>query len=288
MNAYERFCYQLVGKLAERQSARRGRALQLDLYKAHRSTRAAAYLATLDVTAVAAALVVLLLAELVLLRAPVLLRLTVPILVAAWAAAGVFALAPVILRNEARERARDLDAILPSGLNYMLALANAGLPPARIWGSLARAHVFGALAFEAERIHRDLSLFSMDILQALRLAQERTPSARFHEFLQGAISAFQSGVDLESYLKTKGQQYQNETMSEQRKSIDTMGLLAEAFLVVVVAAPLFLLILLTVMTLTRGNGSLAYGWGLVLVVLPLAQLVLGSVIQGMGPRGGSA
>lgn len=284
MNRYARLAYGAFGRLAERRATP---ALQRSLFQAHRSQRAAAYLASLYLTALLAALGGLAVgAALVLaLRAPTIVALLVPGVLAAWIAIATIALAPLILQNSAKERAKQIDNNLPAGLNYLLALANAGVTPAQMWGSLARADAFGALSFEAERIHRDLTLFSQDLLQALRSAQERTPSASFQDFLQGAISAFQAGVELEIYLKAKCSQFQHETQERQKKVIDTMGVLAEAFLVVVVAAPLFLLILLTVMSINQGGKVIGYGMMLALGFIPLCQIVIGAMIRSMDPEG---
>lgn len=288
MDAFSKLSYRMLGPRLEKDT-KTNRALQARLNKAHVPVRAAAYQAATLTAGAAAA--VMGLAFGALLMAAVdwperarLLILLIPLVGAIALGGGIVWLANWWLDLQASSKGTEIDENLPHGLNHMLALANAGLTPAQIWGSLARAQVFGALAFEAERIHRDLTVFGRDILTALRLAQERTPSARFQEFLQGAISAFQSGVELESYLKTKGAQFQREATEEMLEIVDTMGIMAEAFLVVVVAAPLFLIILLTVMAVNKGGDVIGWGFLLSLVVIPIAQMVLGGVIRSMNPR----
>jgi flagellar protein FlaJ len=75
-------------------------------------------------------------------------------------------------------------------------------------------------------------------------------------------------------------------VEQQHKVLDTMGVMAEAFLVVVVAAPLFLIILLTVMSIDQGEAVIGYGFLLTLVFIPMGQLLIGTVIRGMNPRSG--
>lgn len=286
MNVLARLCYGALGPWGERAAARRPK-LQQSLLKAHVPMRASAYLATVWACAALAALMGLLFGLVVgsaLQAAPWLLRALLPVGLAGILGGFALVAGDLWLANQAKELAKRIDENLPHGLNYMLALANAGLPPAAIWESLARARIFGPLAFEAERISRDLTLFGHDLLKALRLAQERTPSKLFHEFLQGAISAFQSGVELESYLMTKGAQFQHQAVEQQLEMMDTMGVMAEAFLVVVVAAPLFAIILLTVMAVNQGASVIAWGFVLVLVFIPLAQVILGALIRSMNPQ----
>lgn len=285
MNGYVTLAYRLLGPLSEGQSGEK--ELQKKLNQADFPMRAGAYRAALYLASAIAAsmgLVLGILLAVAIPNPPPALRVLLPLAFSLSLGGFVVLLAPVLLQNAATERAKDIDENLSHGLNYMLALANAGLPPREIWSSLSKATVFGALAVEASLIRRDLDLFNQDLIEALRHAQERTPSKRFQEFLQGAISAFQSGVELESYLRNKGAQYQREAMEEQLETIETMGLMAETFLVVVVAAPLFMIILLTVMAIDQGDSVVSWGYMLTLVFTPLCQLIVGALVKSMNPR----
>jgi len=287
VNTFVRVSYRLFGRWAEKASdEKKNKELQRRLLQADWSMRAGAFRAALWSGSILAGLAGLLLALPVafLPQAPPAGRVLLPFVIALFFGGMTYSLAPILLSNAATERAKEIDENLPHGLNYMLALANSGMAPRDVWASLARAKVFGALAVDAERVVRDLDVFGTDLLTALKQAQERTPSVRFREFLQGAISAFQSGVELESYLRHKGEQYQREAVEEQLKTIDTMGLMAEAFLVVVVAAPLFLIILLTVMSINQGEQVLFYGYAMVLVFIPVTQLIIGTLVRSMNPR----
>ena len=286
MNGFVDVGYRLFGRWSERGDATQLSQLQRKLLMADWSMRAGAFQSALWLGACIAALVGALLGFLVSLvgSAPLFVIVILPIVLGAFFGGMMYTLAPLILSNAANERAKEIDENLPHGLNYLLALASSGMPPRDIWAGLARASVFGALATEAERIVRDLDIFGVDLLTAMRNAQERSPSKRFAEFLVGAVSAFQSGVELESYLRNKEEQYQRAEMEEQLKTIDTMALMAEAFLVVVVAAPLFLIILLTVMSISDGRDVLFYGWFMVLFFIPLTQVVIGTLVRSMNPR----
>lgn len=285
MNAFVRLSHQLLGRWTSRQDKALA-DLQKLLYQAHVEVRADAWLSALWMGSLLAGLGGLLVGALAaaLIPGPLAPRLVIPLLAALLVGGWTRALGPLLLKNRATELAKDLDENLPHALNYLLALASAGLTPRDMWGSLARAPIFGPISVEASRIRRDLDVFGHDLLTALRHAQDRTPSRRFAEFLQGAISAFQSGVDLENYLRTKGAQAQRQAIEEQLRSFDSMGIMAEAFLVTVVAAPLFLIILLTVMTVSQGTGALFWAWLLVLVFIPVAQLIVGALVKSMNPK----
>jgi flagellar protein FlaJ len=281
---YAATAYRLFGRWTEAQCAK-SPDLQTRLHKAHMFTKDSTFLASLYLTSAIAAIVALALAvgPFLVLQAPLVIRIVVPLLASLTVGVSAYLVGHVIVANRAVEVAKSIDENLPAALNYLLALANAGMTPRQIWRSLAERKVFGALAIEAERITRDLDVFACDILTALRNAEVRTPSQRFHEFLQGAISSFQSGVDLQTYLKAKGQQYQDASIQTQRQVLDTMGVMAEAFLVVVVATPLFLIILITVMAINKGQSVILFGYLLTFLFIPFAQVIIGAMIQSMNP-----
>lgn len=286
MNRFVDVSYRLFGRWSERDDEGTLRALQRDLLMADWSMRAGAFRAALWMGMAIAAIVGTILGLTLALvgGAPTLIVILLPGALGAFMAGLASTLTPLLLTNAGNERAKEIDENLPHGLNYLLALASSGIPPRDIWAGLARAKVFGALAVEAERIVRDLDMFGVDLLTAMRNAQERTPSKRFGDFLVGAVSAFQSGVELENYLRNKEEQYQRTASEEQLKTIDTMALMAETFLVVVVAAPLFLIILLTVMSVNQGRSVLLFGWLMVLVFIPLTQIVIGTLVRSMNPK----
>lgn len=286
MHPYVSLAYGIFGPLAEKSRAQTA-DLQKRLQRAHMPYRAGAYLSALYLTASLAGFFGLMMGAALALAipsTPLPLQILVPFAFGLFLAGMTIAIGPLFLENQVKEKANLIDENLPHAIHYMLALANAGLPPKEIWRSLAKARIFGPMATEAERITRDLDLFGMDVLAALRLAQERTPSKAFQEFLQGAISAFQSGVELTSYLKTKGEQYQHQGEERQLRDLDTMGVLAETFLVMVVAAPLFLIILLTVMSINQGKGVILWGFVLSLVFIPLCQIIIGALISSLNPK----
>ena len=170
-------------------------------------------------------------------------------------------------------RVKDLEAKLPFALNYIATMAAAGIALDRIIASLAEKRVYGEVANEAAWINRDLKYLGMDIVTALNHAVDRSPSRRFQDLLQGIIVTQTAGGNLKSYFRAKAEQFSYENRQNQKTFLDTLGVLSESFVTVVVAAPLFLLVLLSVMTMFGGSAEsmLFMGYMIILVMLPLAQ-----------------
>ena len=183
-------------------------------------------------------------------------------------------------------RARAIDAKLPYALNYLATLASAGATPQALFASLARQPIYGVVAKEAARLTRDIELLGADVVTAMGRAGERTASAKWQDLLQGAITALTSGGDLRSYFRDKSEQFLLDNRHDQKRFLEGLGVLAECFVTVVVAAPLFLIVILSVMTSLGGSveQTVVVGYTLVLGVLPLAQAGFILTIRTMTPE----
>ncbi|HHF56375.1 MAG TPA: secretion system protein [Thermoplasmatales archaeon] len=204
-----------------------------------------------------------------------------PLLLAALA----YFITMMIPESRANKRKKDIDAKLPYALNFIAAMSTAGITPAEIFKSLAEQPVYGEVHKEAAWIYRDIAIFNIDIITALRNAANRTPSIKFQEFIQGAITTITSGGDLKKYFLAKAEEYMRENRRTQKEFLETLGVLAESYVTVVVAAPLFLIIMFSVMALFGGGPSTALiMYLLAFVMLPLANLGFAIVIQSMSPE----
>jgi archaeal flagellar protein FlaJ len=286
LSRYQRFAFRTFGPYVAK-TARSNLHLRLALQKANIARRPEVYLSFAYLNMATAFILGLLsILLLVALRALEIIALpTVSLLVLAplpvLLASTIYLLTFALPDLRAGTRARDIDAKLPYALNYIATLASAGTTLDKTLASLASDPVYGEIATEAAFITRDLRLLGRDIVGALTAAIDRSPSQKFQDFLQGAIITVTSGGDLKTYFRTKADQFSVENRQDQRKFLDTLGLIAESFVTVVVAAPLFILILVSVMTSfgAPGTSLLGVGYVVVLIMLPLAQLAFGVIIK---------
>lgn len=167
---------------------------------------------------------------------------------------------------EAAARRRDLESHLPYALNFLAALAAAGVVPDELFGALGKQPVYGQVAREASMIHRDTKLFSKDMVRALSDAAKRSPSQQFEEFLTGAVSTITSGGNLKTYFLTKAEHFTAENHRKQKAFLESMGVMAESYVVVAAAAPLFLIVILSVlMLLSSGDTDPAFFLNLIIL-----------------------
>jgi flagellar protein FlaJ len=170
--------------------------------------------------------------------------------------------------SAAKKRGKNINQRLAYSTNYVAAMASAGVIPAEIFKSLAKQAIYGEVAKEAAMIYKDLEVHGKDIVTALRRAIDRSPSIKFQELLQGAITTITSGGDLTGYFRQKASRYQWENRVEQKTFIETMGLMAETYVTAAVAGPLFLIVMVAIIVL-MGSGSMMQLQLIIYLLLPV-------------------
>jgi len=71
----------------------------------------------------------------------------------------------------------------------------------------------------------------------------------------------------------KADQYVKENRVAQHGTLETLGVMAESFVTVVVAMPLFLLVMMSVMAMMGGAGGTTFLWIIVGLMIPLSQFM---------------
>jgi len=173
---------------------------------------------------------------------------------------------------------RNLEDELPFTTGYMAILTSAGVSPEKIFFSLADLSVPLAVSSEAKNIVRDVGLFGSDIISALGEASKRTPSKRFREMIEGLISTIHSGGNLAAYLREKSKEYMKLKRISLKKYSDTLSMLSEVYVALLLTGPLFLVVMLAVMAML-GSGNLGIlSPDLLLSLLTYLGIPLGAII----------
>jgi flagellar protein FlaJ len=157
---------------------------------------------------------------------------------------------------QADTRKRILDEELPYVASHMAVLSKAGLPPERIFRSMAGVGSSGfrsVAAEEARNIVRDVSLLGYDVISAMRRCIQNSPSKRFVDFLDGFISVTRSGGDLTAYFLSSAKAFMEAARIAARQLVETLGGLAEAYVSMMVVFPLIVVIMLSVMGMIGGG-----------------------------------
>ena len=186
------------------------------------------------------------------------------------------------------ERKRKLEAALPTASSYMTAMASAGVTPDKIFLSLSREKIGEAIVKDAKKISRDIHVFGYDIVHALSEASLRSPSPKYSSFLEGIISTFTSGGELQRYLEVTTETLMNDKVQDEKNFIEALGVMAELFMVVGVVAPIFFIVIFAMMSMLAsgegGGGSDVMMALLVYIIIPVSLLVIILLIDAQQPE----
>lgn len=285
---YQQRSYQWLGPFLERRTTERYKEL---LQAAHMEIRADAYLSFVAVSTVLVGLTVACVScFLLLVLFPAILLVQLPLagsvlLVSLPFLLGALTFATLYLRPSMRAKARKkkIDANLPYAVNFISAMASAGVPPTEIFRSLSKQEIYSELSEEAAWIYRDVSVLGMDILSAIKANIKRTPSQLLKEFLQGMVVTVTSGGSLKTYFMHKAEQFMWQNRQTQKQLIETLGIMAESYVTAAVAGILMILIVIPLMMLISQNFNETFLYILVFVVVPIVHLGFAGIIKIMWP-----
>lgn len=150
-------------------------------------------------------------------------------------------------------RRRNIETNLPFAITHMAAIASSGVPPSTMFRLLTGFEEYGEISKEAKKIVQNIDVLGMDITTAIRDVARKTPSENFKQFLEGVATTIDTGGDLHSYLKKSSENAMFEYKLRREKYLQTLSTYADFYTAVLIAAPLFLVAILSVMTIIEGK-----------------------------------
>ncbi|MFB6095371.1 MAG: type II secretion system F family protein [Halodesulfurarchaeum sp.] len=175
-------------------------------------------------------------------------------------------------RYVAGDRRRRIDSTIKRNVAFIFALSRSGMPFPKILGILSQnTGVYGETAREIGVTVKDIDLFGTDLLTALRRMSKRTPSEELEDLAENLGSVLRSGRSIPSFLRDQYEYFKAEEEAQQEQFLDLLGTLAEAYVTVFVAGPLFLITILVIMGLLLG-GTLSFLRAMVYLIIPLSTI----------------
>ena len=189
---------------------------------------------------------------------------------------------PAIEKNNRKIK---INLTLHNAVAYMYAMRRGGAQLMTIFRSLSdRANIYGEIALEFRQIVRDADFFGYDVVSAIRHLSETTPSEKLKDFLEDLLSVIESGGDMAEFLSMRVRLYQEEARFEQRQFLNVLSIVAESYVTLFVAGPLFLIIIMVVMGMMGGSAVLQLAL-VTYIVMPIGSVVFILVIDLISIKG---
>jgi flagellar protein FlaJ len=156
-------------------------------------------------------------------------------------------------KERANRKRRSIEKNLPFAMNHLSAIATSGIPPSGMFELLAEFDEYGGISREAEKVSRRVNAFGEDFTTALREVAESSPSRDWNEVLYGILSTVETGGNLENFMKEKAEEALFEFKIEKEKQIERLSTYASFYTAILIAAPVFLVTILSVMNLLSSS-----------------------------------
>ncbi len=172
----------------------------------------------------------------------------------------------------ARGREPMIDESLPRTVAFMFALSRSGMSQSRIIEVLARHEQhFGAAASELATVDRSINISGEDCFAATTRLARITPSDEFATFVKNLSGVSRTGRPLSAFLRDEYERYSSEKRQRQDRLLEQLSALAEVYVALLVAGPLFLITVLVVIDVSVG-GALTLVQLVVYAGLPMVAL----------------
>jgi len=183
-------------------------------------------------------------------------KLLIPIVLGLLVPVGTFKYLKGSAGRATKLRGVALEKYLPYAASYTAAMAAANATPHKIFRSLAlNGDIYGEIAYDSAMIYRDVSLLGFDLLTAMKMSVDRAASPWMTEFFQGMVGTLTAGGSLKLYFLNRAEHYMRENRTRLHDFLESLAMLAESYIVVAVAMPLFLIVMLVIMFWVSGAGA---------------------------------
>ncbi len=152
-----------------------------------------------------------------------------------------------------RKRRRSINANLPFAINHMSAMIGAGVPPAAMLKLTSESEEYEEISVELKKIVELVDYFGYDLVTAIKTTATSSPSPTLKEFFDGFVSTVETGGDLKLYLRQKSDESMLSYRLEREKYVETISTYSDIYTGVLIAAPLFFVVALSLVSILGGT-----------------------------------
>ncbi|HIP66841.1 MAG TPA: hypothetical protein EYH09_01830 [Candidatus Nanopusillus sp.] len=148
---------------------------------------------------------------------------------------------------------KEIEDNLPLFLLYFYGLVSSGVNLVKAIEISARREEFGKLSKDIRFLHYLIDSLGYDLLSALMILANKTPSQRFKEFLYELVSVIRSGGDIKQTVREIAREALVDYEIKLRSFIEKTNLLLTIYTFLFIAFPLVLLILAFLFSVAIGS-----------------------------------
>ncbi len=148
----------------------------------------------------------------------------------------------------AKSRGSEVDASIPYVLPYMKILSKE-LSLAKIIDIIDDFLIYKQIKIEFQRIKYYYSVMGYDLNSSIRSAMESCPSKNLSDMMNDLVTISNSGGNIYTYLERKLENLNKEINAIESKSIDTLLIYSQIYVVILLISPLFYTIMSSILNM---------------------------------------
>ncbi len=142
---------------------------------------------------------------------------------------------------------------LPFATIYMSAIAGSNIEPTHIFKIIASNPEYKNVAIEIRKVVNQVEIYGYDLVNALRNVAKSTPNEKLAELLGGMATNIVSGGSLKNYLEKKSENLLTDYKLEREKYNTLAATFMDIYISVLITAPLILVMMIVIMSVTGFN-----------------------------------
>nr|AQS33449.1 hypothetical protein [uncultured archaeon] len=174
--------------------------------------------------------------------------------------------------TEKKSIGKSIDQELPFAVIHMSAISGSGIVPAEIFKIIGTSREYPYLRREVRKILNQINLYGYDLVTALINSAKAAPSERLAELFSGLATTITSGASLMEFFEKRAETLLMNYRLEREKYTKIAETFMDIYISVVIAAPMVLLLLLIMLSITGADIIFSPGQLSFLVVLVIGLL----------------
>jgi len=159
--------------------------------------------------------------------------------------------------SQAKNLEKSINQELPFLTIYLSAIATSGIEPSKIFSILLTSDDYPATKREIKKLMNYVNFYGTDLVTALKYVSKNTPSERLGLLFDGLATTITSGGEITDFLSKHSDTLLFDYRLEREKYTHIAETFMNIYISVVIAAPMILMVLLILMSITGfGSGSL--------------------------------
>ncbi len=184
------------------------------------------------------------------------------------------------------KRRKNIDGALTFATTYLATVSGSRAPPLTMFKVISQFEEYGEIAKEAKKIYRDVTVFGMDIMAAMRKTASRTPSAQLKELLWGMSNVMSTGSDMTVFLREKSKGFMQNYWRNLDQFSQRLSVFIEIYLTVLIVGSIFFVILSSIMSLFSTDMGLMLSFLqflIIFIVMPIVSAGFILLLKAISP-----